>query len=157
MREASADRLMSDLRAVLEDAEALLTATAGQAGEKIQRARKEVKDKLSSVWGFDYLVLLPSDSTARTKVAFIKAGNIIGFEDFEAPSLADSLPDEVARRFSGATDAVNYDWQYDEFCLVANYLVHPLKSVELVRVEAGMDLAACLKKRERHPPVASDS
>jgi len=125
--------------------------------EKIQRARKEVKDKLSSVWGFDYLVLLPSDSTARTKVAFIKAGNIIGFEDFEAPSLADSLPDEVARRFSGATDAVNYDWQYDEFCLVANYLVHPLKSVELVRVEAGMDLAACLKKRERHPPVASDS
>jgi len=125
--------------------------------EKIQRARKEVKDKLSSVWGFDYLVLLPSDSTARTKVAFIKAGNIIGFEDFEAPSLADSLPDEVARRFSGATDAVNYDWQYDEFCLVANYMVHPLKSVELVRVEAGMDLAACLKKRERHPPVASDS
>ena len=44
MREASADRLMSDLRAVLEDAEALLTATAGQAGEKIQRARERATE-----------------------------------------------------------------------------------------------------------------
>src|SRR5215468_10213648 len=31
--------------------------------EKVQRARKEVKDKIPSLWGFDYLVLLPSDST----------------------------------------------------------------------------------------------
>src|SRR5262245_53068666 len=44
MREASADRLMSDLRAVLEDAEALLSATAGQAGEKIQRARERAQE-----------------------------------------------------------------------------------------------------------------
>ncbi len=44
MREASADRLMTDLRAVLEDAEALLTATAGQAGEKIQRAREKATE-----------------------------------------------------------------------------------------------------------------
>ena len=41
---ASADRLMSDLRAVLEDAEALLSATAGQAGEKIQRARERATE-----------------------------------------------------------------------------------------------------------------
>ena len=39
MREASTDKLMSDLRAVLEDAEALLQATAGQAGDRIQVAR----------------------------------------------------------------------------------------------------------------------
>jgi ElaB/YqjD/DUF883 family membrane-anchored ribosome-binding protein len=44
MREASADKLMGDLRAVLEDAEALLTATAGQAGEKIQRARERAQE-----------------------------------------------------------------------------------------------------------------
>ncbi len=44
MREASTDRLMSDLRAVLEDAEALLSATAGQAGEKIQRARERAPE-----------------------------------------------------------------------------------------------------------------
>ena len=44
MREASTDRLMSDLRAVLEDAEALLTATAGQAGERIQKARERAQE-----------------------------------------------------------------------------------------------------------------
>ena len=117
--------------------------------EKIQRARKEVKDKLPSIWGFDYLVLLPSDSTSRTKVVFVRAGSIIGFEDLETVSLADSLPEEVVRRFSGAADPVNHNWQYDEFCLVANYLVHPLKSVELVRLEPGLDLAAHLRRRQK--------
>jgi excinuclease ABC subunit C len=117
--------------------------------EKIQRSRKEVKDKLPSIWGFDYLVLLPSDSTSRTKVVFVRAGSIVGFEDLETVSLADSLPEEVVRRFSGAADTVNHNWQYDEFCLVANYLVHPLKSVELVRLEPGMDLAAHLRRRQK--------
>jgi excinuclease ABC subunit C len=120
--------------------------------EKVQRSRKEVKDKLPSIWGFDYLVLLPSDSTARTKVAFIRAGSIVGFEDFDTSSLADSIPIEVARRFSDPADPIDHNWQYDEFCLVANYLVHPLKSVELVRLEAGMDLAGYLKKRQKRPP-----
>jgi ElaB/YqjD/DUF883 family membrane-anchored ribosome-binding protein len=44
MREVTTDKLMSDLRAVLEDAEALLTATAGQAGERIQEARERAKE-----------------------------------------------------------------------------------------------------------------
>jgi ElaB/YqjD/DUF883 family membrane-anchored ribosome-binding protein len=44
MREVTSDKLMSDLRAVLEDAEALLSATAGQAGEKIQAARERAKE-----------------------------------------------------------------------------------------------------------------
>jgi ElaB/YqjD/DUF883 family membrane-anchored ribosome-binding protein len=48
MREASADRLMTDLRAVLEDAEALLTATAGQAGERIQKARERAAETVAA-------------------------------------------------------------------------------------------------------------
>ena len=44
MREASTDKLIGDLRAVLEDAEALLTATAGQAGDRIQQARERAKE-----------------------------------------------------------------------------------------------------------------
>jgi ElaB/YqjD/DUF883 family membrane-anchored ribosome-binding protein len=44
MREVTTDKLMSDLRAVLEDAEALLSATAGQAGEKIQAARERARE-----------------------------------------------------------------------------------------------------------------
>jgi ElaB/YqjD/DUF883 family membrane-anchored ribosome-binding protein len=38
------DKLMGDLRAVLEDAEALLSATAGQAGERIQKARERATE-----------------------------------------------------------------------------------------------------------------
>lgn len=44
MSEVSSEKLMSDLRAVLDDAEALLTATAGQAGERIQQARERAKE-----------------------------------------------------------------------------------------------------------------
>jgi hypothetical protein len=114
--------------------------------EKIQRARKEYKDKFASVWGFDYLVLLPSDSTSRTKVVFVRAGGITRFEDYETATLADVLPGEVAQVYSAPAPNLNRIWQYDEFCLVANYLVHPLKSVELVKVGEG-DLAEVLKRR----------
>jgi len=44
MKQTSTERLMGDLRAVLEDAESLLTATAGQAGERIQEARDRAKE-----------------------------------------------------------------------------------------------------------------
>ena len=115
--------------------------------EKIQRARKEVKEKLPSVWSFDYLVLLPSDSTTRTKVVFVRAGSVIGFEDYETATLADRLPADVQHQFA-ATVPSNLNWQYDEFCMVANYLVHPLKSVELVKAEPGLDLEAYLRKRQ---------
>ena len=125
-----------------EDAEALRRQL-----EKIQRARKEVKDTFSSVWKFDYLVLLPSDSTARTRVAFVRGGSIIGFEEYETATLPDSLPVEVSRRFSEPQPTTRQDWQYDEFCLVASYLVHPLKSVELIRLEEGADLLGRLKAR----------
>ena len=38
-KQASPDTLIDDLQAVVHGAEALLKATAGQAGEKIQEAR----------------------------------------------------------------------------------------------------------------------
>jgi excinuclease UvrABC nuclease subunit len=116
--------------------------------EKVQKARKEVKEKFPSVWTFDYVVLLPSDSTARTKVVFVRSGSIVGFEEYETATLAESLPGEVARRFAEApAAAINPEWQYDEFCLVANYLAHPLKSVEMIRLGEGADLGEALRKR----------
>lgn len=114
--------------------------------EKVQRARKEVKDKFPSVWTFDYLVLLPTGTTARTKVAFVRGGSIVGFEEYDTATLVESLPAEISRVLSERPVPATQDWQYDEFCLVANYLVHPLKSVKLVRLEEGVDLASHLKK-----------
>jgi len=40
------DKLMSDLRVVIEDAEELLKLTAGQAGEKVADMRARIQDRL---------------------------------------------------------------------------------------------------------------
>ena len=39
----SADQLLDDLRLVVQDAESLLRATAGQAGERVQEARNQAE------------------------------------------------------------------------------------------------------------------
>ena len=44
--EVSREKLMQDLQVVISDAEELLRATAGQAGEKISTARERIQDSL---------------------------------------------------------------------------------------------------------------
>ena len=117
--------------------------------DRIDRARHESKDTFPSVWTFDFLVLLPSDSVTRTKIAFVRAGAVIGFEEFDSEALAETLPQEILHRYSCSPPAHDRDWQYDEFCLVAHYLLHPLKTVELVKITKDLDLTSQLKKRKR--------
>ncbi len=42
------DKLVADMRVVIADAEELLRATAGQAGEKVAAARARIQDNLES-------------------------------------------------------------------------------------------------------------
>ena len=44
----SADKLMEDLRLVVTDAEELLKATAGQAGEKVAAARARAEESIDA-------------------------------------------------------------------------------------------------------------
>lgn len=46
--EVSKERLMQDLRVVMADAEELLRATAGQAGESVSSARERIQESLST-------------------------------------------------------------------------------------------------------------
>lgn len=46
--EVTTDKLLADLQAVVEDAEALLKATAGHAGEKVQEARARAEESLAA-------------------------------------------------------------------------------------------------------------
>lgn len=46
--EVGKEKLMQDLRVVVADAEELLRATAGQAGEKITSARERIQESLAS-------------------------------------------------------------------------------------------------------------
>lgn len=45
------EKLMKDLRVVVADAEELLRATAGQAGEKVASARERIQESLSAAKG----------------------------------------------------------------------------------------------------------
>lgn len=46
--EISKEKLMQDLRVVVADAEELLRATAGQAGEKVSAARERIQENLEA-------------------------------------------------------------------------------------------------------------
>jgi ElaB/YqjD/DUF883 family membrane-anchored ribosome-binding protein len=47
MHDATAQKLMDDLRAVVSDAEALVAATAGEAGGQTESARKRAAESLA--------------------------------------------------------------------------------------------------------------
>jgi ElaB/YqjD/DUF883 family membrane-anchored ribosome-binding protein len=49
--EVNKEKLMQDLRVVVSDAEELLRATAGQAGEKVSSARERIQESLSHAKG----------------------------------------------------------------------------------------------------------
>lgn len=46
--DVSKEKLMQDLRVVVADAEELLRATAGQAGDKVASARERIQDSLAN-------------------------------------------------------------------------------------------------------------
>jgi ElaB/YqjD/DUF883 family membrane-anchored ribosome-binding protein len=46
MNEVNKDKLLSDLKVVIADAEELLRATANQAGERVAAARKRIEESL---------------------------------------------------------------------------------------------------------------
>jgi excinuclease ABC subunit C len=126
-------RKMNDLAAEtkFEDAELVHRRL-----DKIRRARQEYKDTFFSVWKFNYLAVLGSDSVSRCKIAFIRRGQIAGFEQYEVASLSDTLHADLLRFFSAPAERGNNDTAYDEFCLVSNFIVDPLQSVDLIRIES---------------------
>ena len=102
--------------------------------DKIQRARKEYKDTFFSVWNFNYVAVLASDSVSRCKIAFIRQGRIVAFEQYDVDTLKDTLDADLRRFYSAPLESQSGDATYDEFCMVENFIVDPLQSVELLSV-----------------------
>jgi excinuclease ABC subunit C len=100
--------------------------------DKIRRARDENKDTFFSVWDFNYIAVLASDSVSRCKIAFIRQGHITWFEQYEVENLKETLAADLQRRFTAPMERESGDTIYDEFCLVANFIVDPLQNVELL-------------------------
>src|SRR6266566_3439184 len=120
---------MNDLAAQMRFEEA---ETARRKLDKIHRARQEYKDTFLSVWNFNYIVVLASDSVLRCKIAFVRESRIVGFEQYEIESLNERLAADLSRLFEMPVDGESNRSQYDEFCLVSNFIVDPLHSVELL-------------------------
>jgi excinuclease UvrABC nuclease subunit len=125
--------------------------------DKLHRARQEYKDTFFSVWKFNYIAVLGADSGSRCKIAFIKQGRIVAFEQYEVASLKECLDEDVQRIFGTPGDTSTTDAVYDEFCLVANFIVDPLQSVDLLRIGDTENIAELVlqrlqqRKRKRKP------
>lgn len=65
--EVSKEKLVQDLRTVVSDAEELLRATAGQAGEKVNEARARIQENLAAAK--ERLAVAQENMVARTKQA----------------------------------------------------------------------------------------
>ena len=65
MPQVTTDRLVEDLKQVVHDAEELLKATAGQAGEGIANARAKAEATLSAAR--ERLAVLQTDASARVR------------------------------------------------------------------------------------------
>jgi len=108
--------------------------------EKIQRARQETRDTFYSLASFNCVVLMPSDSVSRCKVAFVREGSVVGFEEYNVEGLEEVLPNEVDRFFNMPLEFASREWQYDEFCLVSGFIVDPLQSVDVIPVQSPADV-----------------
>src|SRR5439155_2924382 len=120
---------MSDLAGEMkfEDAELIRRRL-----DKLHRARHEYKDTFFSVWNFNYVAVLGSDSVSRCKIAFIRQGRVIAFEHYETEALKEALDRDLHRFFDSPAERDSSDATYDEFCLVSNFILDPLQSVDLL-------------------------
>jgi len=82
LTQASADDLMTDLQSVLEDAEALLSATAGQAGERIQQVRERAEETVRAVR--DRLEAAQEELTRRAREALGEADEYVRENPWQA-------------------------------------------------------------------------
>src|SRR5437867_1151064 len=134
-RDADIDRtLVEKMNALATDMRFEEAEVIRRELDKIHRARQEYKDTFFSVWNFNYLVILGSDSVSRCKIAFVREGRVAGFEAYDVDSLEQVLDADLQRFFDAPAERNSAKNTYDEFCLVSNFIVDPLQSVDLLPV-----------------------
>src|SRR5205823_14491016 len=125
--------------------------------DKIQHARQECKDTFFSIWNFNYIAVLASDSVSKCKIAFIRHGRIVGFEEYQVETLKESLDSDIQRIFAAPAVQDSSEAVYDEFCLVSNFIIDAIRSVELLPIRDLGGLATQVlerlqqRKRKRKP------
>jgi ElaB/YqjD/DUF883 family membrane-anchored ribosome-binding protein len=85
-QQISTDKLMQDLRLVMQDAEELLKATAGQAGEKVSAARARAEDSIRMAK--EALGEIGEDALERTRDAAASADEYVHRNPWTAVGIA---------------------------------------------------------------------
>ena len=124
--------------------------------DRLQRARKDHRETFSDVWKFNFVAVMDSDSVKRRKIAFIRAGYILGIEEHEVEGIGPTLEKAIHRHYERSMSESDQARQYDEFCLVASFMMNPVRSVQLVPVQDPARTSAIItdnlksrKKREQ--------
>jgi ElaB/YqjD/DUF883 family membrane-anchored ribosome-binding protein len=89
MSEASTRRLMEDLRAVVADAEALMTATANDASDRAKDARHKASESVEKARA--RLEQLESELKARAKAAADEATGYVRDNPWQALGVAAAI------------------------------------------------------------------
>ncbi len=149
------DALTSKMSALAEDMNFEGAEVVRRRLERIRKARSELKESFLSVYSLNAIVVLPADSVTRCKIAYVKHGAIAGFVEYAVESIAESLPPDIERFLNKPLEIESREWQYDEFCLVSNFIVDPLQSVDVIPVQPETDIVGSVieriqqKKRKR--------
>lgn len=85
-KQVSTDKLMKDLRMVMLDAEELLKATAGQAGEKVSEARARAEDSIRMAK--EALGEMGEEALERTREAAASADEYVRANPWQAVGIA---------------------------------------------------------------------
>ena len=107
--------------------------------DRVHKARQETKDTFRAISTFNCVVLMPTDSVSRCKVAFVHEGSVTGFEEYAVETLSETMPADAERFLNKSLEIASREWQYDEFCLVSNFIVDPLQSVDVIPVDRAGD------------------
>lgn len=132
---AIADRHRETVKRLSEEMRFEEAAVIHRHLERVQRARAETRESFQPVWELNCLALMPAGSATRCRIAFVRSGFIIGFEEYDIESVAPQLTADLERYYAGTLGLKDRERQYDEFCLISNFIVKPVQNVTLIAVD----------------------
>ena len=117
--------------------------------DRLRRARAETRDVFPAIHTFNYVIALPAETTAHTRIAIVRGGAIVAFRSFERATLHDTLCEELAKCFDPAVPLAVSESLYDEFCLVCTFMVKSLQAVPLIPFTGVEETVAAVEKQRK--------
>ena len=103
--------------------------------ERFENARKDHRNSYLNLLKFNFVAVMDSGCQRKRKIAFIRAGLIQSVEEYSLEEITENLCDAMCKYFKNHATILDRDRQYDEFCLVSNFITNPIRSVRLTFVE----------------------